>query len=144
MGPAADIMGGDGMTPGAAVKFLRTGTSSANFFLLHELNALPDMNHNLFAVPLRNHLPDNVNSIAGTIGIKRFCTTGHCPTKVGLSNVCTHDQDGNEAEELVFPFMITFDKTGDIDFNEAMPSSFEEFMAQYKACGSNVQLFSNF
>ena len=45
-----------GFLPGAAVKFLRSGTSSANFVLFNELNPLPDQNHNLFAVPLTNHV----------------------------------------------------------------------------------------
>ena len=46
MGAAANIMSGKGLTPGAAVKFLRTGTKSANIFLLHTTNPLPNNNHN--------------------------------------------------------------------------------------------------
>ena len=63
---------------------------------------------------------------------KKFCQTGNCITKVGLSHVCTHDQDGNEVEEPVFPFMFLFDLTGEVNFREGKPVSTEEFMDQFK------------
>ena len=58
LGAGIDFMDplSSGFLPGAAVKFLRSGTSSANFVLFNELNPLPDQNHNLFAVPLTNHV----------------------------------------------------------------------------------------
>ena len=107
MGGATDIMDGGGLVPGAGVKFLRTRTSSANFVLLNELNPLPNNNHNFFALPLKNHLSDQVNDIPTTLLAQKFCQTGHCITKVGLSHVCTHDQEGNEVAELRFPFKVT-------------------------------------
>ena len=63
---------------------------------------------------------------------RKFCQTGNCITKVGLSHVCTHDQDGNEVEEPVFPFMFLFDLTGEVNFSEEKPASTEEFMDQFK------------
>ena len=58
LGAGIDFMDplSSGFLPGAAVKFLRTGTHSANFVLFNELNPLPDQNHNMFAVPLKNHV----------------------------------------------------------------------------------------
>ena len=63
---------------------------------------------------------------------KKFCQAGNCITKVGLSNVCTHDQDGNEVAEPVFPFMFLFDLTGEVNFSEEKPASMEAFMDQFK------------
>ena len=64
MGGAADWTSflTPGMTPGAGLKFLRTGAASANVVLINNLNPLPDNNHNFFAVPLRNHVPGKVKN----------------------------------------------------------------------------------
>ena len=61
MGAGIDFMDplSSGFLPGAAIKFMRTGTSSANVVLFNELNPLPNGNHNLFAVPLTNHVSGN-------------------------------------------------------------------------------------
>ena len=74
---------------------------------------------------------------------KKFCTTGHCVTKVGLSHIGTHDQDGNEYQENIFPFKITFVPTGDIQFMEERPGSYQEFMDQFKqiSVGTNLYTF---
>ena len=74
---------------------------------------------------------------------QKFCTTGHCVTKVGLSHIGTHDQDGKEYEENVFPFKITFVPTGDIQFMEERPDSYQEFMDQFKqiSVGTNLYTF---
>ena len=85
-----------GFLPGIAVKFLRSGASSANFVLFHELNPLPNGNHNIFSTSLSNHVPEEISDITTIAAAKKFCQTGHCITKVGLSNVCTYDQDGNQ------------------------------------------------
>ena len=101
-----------GLTPGIGVKFLRSGTSSANFVALRELNPLPDNSHNFFGATLKNHLPATIEDAATVALAVRFCSTGHCVTKVGLSNVCTHDQDGNEYPDPIFPFQVAFEPTG--------------------------------
>ena len=33
---------------------------SANFLLIHELDPLPNNNHNFFGVPLSNHIPADI------------------------------------------------------------------------------------
>ena len=63
---------------------------------------------------------------------EKFCQTGNCITKVGLSHFCTHDQDGNEVSTPIFPFKLTFDLTGEVNFKEEKPSSNEEFMSQFQ------------
>ena len=106
MGPAADFTSSltPGMTPGVSIKFLRSGTSSANFVMIHSLGPLPDDNHNFFSTPIANHIPASAPDTSTTILAQRFCSTGHCITKVGLSNICTHDQGGTEYLDPIFPF----------------------------------------
>ena len=70
--------------------------------------------------------------MASIAAAKKSCTTGKCITKVGLSNVCTHDQDGNEDKNPVFPYKFHFDLTGEVNFSEEKPSSMEVFLEQFK------------
>ena len=70
MGSASDF---PGLVPGIGVKMLRTGKISANLVALHKLDALPNGNHNFFAVPLSNAIPGKAESLATRIVGKRFC-----------------------------------------------------------------------
>ena len=72
------------------------------------------------------HLAHLVN-ISICFTIPRFCSAGHCITKMGLSNLCTHDQDGTEFDDPIFPFKITFEPTGEINFPEAKPETRQKF-----------------
>ena len=45
---------GVNLIPGAGVKFLRTGVSSANVVLLNSFSALPGQNYNFFEEPIFN------------------------------------------------------------------------------------------
>ena len=106
MGSAAAIDGGNGgVTPGGGVKFFRTGRSSANFVILNQLGPMVDNNYNFFAVPMSNHIPEDAPAFLIPVALK-FCQAQSCPTKVGLSDVCKYDQEGNEAENVVFPFKV--------------------------------------
>ena len=40
--------------------------------------------------------------------MQKFCQTGHCLGKVGISHMTTHDQDGNEVAQPNFPFKFSF------------------------------------
>ena len=144
MGPGIDFTDplSSGFLPGAAVKFLRTGRSSANFVLFNELAPLPDNNHNLFAVPLKNHVSDKITDPTTWAASKKFCQTETCITKVGISDVCKYDQDGNEAENLVFPFKTTFVPTGEVNFKEEPSQSIEEFMEQFDQIEAGTNLFT--
>jgi len=142
MGPASDFSDA-GLVPGIGIKFLRTGTKSANFLLLNSLEPLPDKNFDFFAAPVSNHLPDtNPSNIPLKLLKRRFCTTGHCITKVGLSNVCSHDQNGNVANDNIFPFKVIATPSGLVNFSEEMPASVEDFMAQFDAIQSGTKIYS--
>ena len=119
-----------GLLPGTAVKFLRTGAPSANVVLVNSQVAMPD-SYDFFAVPLRNHVPD-ISTPAIELFAKKACSTGHCITKVGLSNFATYDQEGTNYPDPVFPFKIGFEPA-DVHFQVEQPESMEAFMAQFEA-----------
>ena len=106
LGSAAPIAEGSGATPGGGVKFFRTGRSSANFVILHSLGPIPDNNYNFFAVPLMNHIPEDTPAALIPVALK-FCQAQSCPTKVGLSDLCTYDQEGNKSDDVEFPFKVS-------------------------------------
>ena len=95
MGPAADLFGfgSGGLVPGIGMKFFRTGHPSGNVIMLHSLDSLPG--YNFFSVPLSNHIPSQPGSFGTKILEKKFCQTERCISKVGISNLCSPDQDGN-------------------------------------------------
>ena len=49
MGSARDVSASAGVKPGVALKFLRTGRLSANFFVMNTLNSIPNQNYNFFS-----------------------------------------------------------------------------------------------
>ena len=107
MGGATDFTSSitSGMTPGAALKILRTGASSANVVMTNSLGPIPNDNHNFFAVPVRSHIPDDMNTVTEILA-QRFCQTGHCITKIGLSDMASYDQEGTFYETPIFPFKL--------------------------------------
>ena len=66
-------------------------------------------------------------------------TIGHCVTKVGLSHISTHDQDGMDYLDPVFPFKVTFIPIGKVNFQTQKPSSIEEFMNQFKKINTGIK-----
>merc|ERR1712141_881086 len=67
-----DLSTQPGLTPGVSIKFLRSGTSSANFVTTNSMESLPDKN-NFFSTPLSNHIPAENST---TTQSQRFCSTG--------------------------------------------------------------------
>ena len=47
-----------------------------------------------------------------------------------MSDLCKYNQEGEEVGEAVFPFMVTFEPTEEVQFNES-PSEVDDFMAQF-------------
>lgn len=144
MGPATDPYSfgkGKDLVPGVGVKFLRTGVSSANFMLLHSLDPLANNNFNFFAEPVSNHLSGTFDSISLKVLAQKFCQTGYCLGKVGISHLTTHDQDGNTVEEPNFPFKFSF-TAADVSFPEAPPNSFNDFVGQFTALPVGTTLYN--
>ena len=59
-----------------------------------------------------------------------------------MSHISTHDQDGMEYPDPVFPFKITFIPTGEVNFQTQKPLSMEEFMDQFKKITSGMNLYT--
>ena len=51
-----------------------------------------------------------------------------CVNKVGISDLCTHDQDGKKSEEIKFPFKLTLVPTGDFSIPNKKPDSFKSYV----------------
>jgi len=111
-----------GLTPGVAVKFLRTGTTSANMFLLPALAPLPDNQYNFFAKNITNHVSAKKKDVSCQLHkwVRKACTSEYCLGKLGISHLTTHDQEGNSFDTPIFPFKITFD-TAEVNFPENAP-----------------------
>jgi len=139
MGSAQDL---PSMVPGIAVKILRTGTMSANLVALHTFDPLPNENYNFFAVPVSNFIDAEAERLATKVLERRFCqATDHCINRVGVSNFCTHDQNGHEESSPVFPFRITFEPA-EVQFPEEEPDSVEAFHNQFKAIAIGTKLYT--
>ena len=83
IGPALDIADGAGPSPGAGIKFLRTGKSSGNFVI--GINT--KKSYNIFdpdLYPLYNHLLEPVNNQSL---FNKFLQGSECPKIVGLSDI---------------------------------------------------------
>ena len=87
IGPAQNIANGAGVSPGAGIKFLRTGQSSGNFVALRSLTA--GESYNIFdpdLYPLYNHIL-GASNILQQILVNKLLQGSECPTKVGLSDI---------------------------------------------------------
>ena len=92
MGSARDVSASAGVKPGVALKFLRTGRLSANFFVMNTLNSIPNQNYNFFSVPLTNHIQPSTPAttferVSRAAGVRKFEQASICSTKVGLSDL---------------------------------------------------------
>ena len=90
IGPALDIANGVGVPPGAGIKFLRSGTTSGNFVVLHSLAA--QSSYNIFdpeLYTLYNHIPGPSNAQEQLL-VNKFLQGSKCPTKVGLSDLARY------------------------------------------------------
>ena len=145
LGPAQDFtVNGNGMVPGGAIKFLRTNATSANVVLLGPtgVNPLPNEEHDFFSVSLSNHVGDKVQGIATNLLGRKFCQVGTCNTKVGLSNLCTYDQDGHKYSNPNFPFKITLKPNEKIRFSSKPLKTMEEFMHQFLKIPNHTKIYT--
>ena len=130
----------DDFLPGIGIKFLRTGVSSGNFVGLNSLNAQTG-SWDMFQSEMYNHVSPIVEGIAETVLAQRFCQTNHCITKVGLSNVCKYDQDGNEVADPIFPFKVTLTPK-DQGFSKDQPGSIAELQKQFANIAPGSKLYT--
>ena len=122
---------------------MRTNAVSANFLGLFTLSRVP--NYNFFAVPLSNFLP-NPTLKETTLNLvllkERFCMSGHCALKNGISNLAVIDQDGQEPDAPKAPFKITLEPTEDVQFSEDRPVDQKDLMARFTSIPVGSKLYS--
>lgn len=137
-----------GMTIGAAMKFLRSGTHSGNALFSYTTLPNKDDNFDFFGFYMSNHAPvdspDGVSlsRLLGSVmtGVK-YCETKSCVTKVGISDLSFYDQDGNfEDQNPDFPFKIDIHPYP--KFKSEKPASMKDFIAQFKALPIGTKLYS--
>ena len=62
-----------------------------------------------------------------------FDSTGECLIRVGTSDLCTHDQNGTEVDDLNFPFKIDIEPQEIPDFNmDETYGSMEELLKKFE------------
>ena len=108
LGSATSTDKSSGVAPGGGVKFFRTGKSSGNFLFRDgtPFGRIANNNYNFFSVPLSSQI--SVSPLTLIAGVMKLCQASDCQTKVGLSDICRYDQEGNEAENIVFPYKVNY------------------------------------
>ena len=98
LGSSRDVADNAGVRPGIGVKFMRTGRSSGNFFLMHKLDPIRKdgaLNYNFFSVPVFTHikpslpseLPSEFKLKERKAGVMKFEQASQCSTRLGLSEL---------------------------------------------------------
>lgn len=120
------------LIPGIALKFLRTGVMSGNIQAGQGLLPVPDFN--FFSATLQNHVNLNLTATPKLqILGRRFCASGRCVSKLGVSNLCTHDQDGNEKKgNIRFPFKLRFVPGSKMTMDGSQPADMKDFLDRLK------------
>ena len=121
------------MVPAMAVKFLRDGMDSANIFAQHIApGGFYQLSLNFFEYDWSNHVPlpllQDDQSMGALRGASRMRSMSEYAEAVGLSDFASYSADGVKEEEIIFPFKLRFQPTGDVSF----PSdTYEETVQEY-------------
>eukprot|EP00760_Papus_ankaliazontas_P004051 PhM_4_TR11681/c2_g3_i1/m.76169 len=102
------------ITPGIAIKALRSGQKSANVMAMASLLGQPSFN--FFEHDMTNHAPMvNPNSPMVTTNqrfvYKAFLEASEWPVMVGVSDMATYTCGGQKAENVTFPYRLVFHAT---------------------------------
>ena len=122
------------MVPAMAVKFLRDGMDSANIFAQHIApGGFYQLSLNFFEYDWSNHVPlpllQDDQSMGALRGASRMRSMSEYAEAVGLSDFASYSADGVKEEEIIFPFKLRFQPTGDVSF----PSdTYEETVQEYR------------
>jgi len=95
--------------PGIAIKFLRSKKTSANILAYNTAEGVETFN--FFKHDFTNNLPefssDEVD-FGKKMFLKKTTKVSDYPFKLGLSNICEYDEDGNAFSTPVFPYRVYF------------------------------------
>jgi len=103
--------------PGFGIKFLRSGVRSADWVSLRTVG--DGGSWNFMETEFANH----VDPQPALVKLNKFQQASGCIDMVGLSDVCTYDQNGHKASHPVFPFEVVFEPTGKVRFSDQKKSN---------------------
>lgn len=116
------------MKPGMGVKFLRDGIDSANFVAMLGVDGQDDLN--FFQNDWSNHIPTPTDMALVPLAL-RFKTATEWIQTVGMSDFAKFDQEGNEETDLVFPWSLRFEPTGEFSYpHDTYDVPFETYLAE--------------
>ena len=96
---------------------------------------------NLFANVWRNHIPDVEDPLLKPLEA-RFATATDYIQTVGLSEMASFDQYGNPVDEVIMPFEITFDPSGNgLNFASTVEEGYTDFRDDLETIPVGTQLF---
>ncbi|KAJ3316758.1 hypothetical protein HDV06_002896 [Boothiomyces sp. JEL0866] len=96
--------------PGAAIKFFRDNSPSANIFANLGIDGQYDWN--LFSNNLSNIIsPNEGGALAGSILLHSFGQVSNWPTVTGLSGAANKEANGTVVANPIYPFQIVFRPT---------------------------------
>jgi len=121
--PSADVLM---TTPGMGLKFLRDGIDSANLVAMYGVDGQESWN--FFKNDFTNHIAAAQDPALVLLGDK-FATATPYIQYVGLSNWGEIGQDGQREDSAKFPFMLRFEPTGELTFDEAYHGDFQDDLA---------------
>jgi len=114
------------MKPGMGVKFLRDGADSANFVAMFSVDGQESLN--FFANDWSNHIPD-VSDVSLYPLALRFKTQTNYIQTVGLSEMAEMTQDGSVESNVVFPWKLRFEPTGEFSMSDdTYDVTFEDYL----------------
>jgi len=102
----------DGIFPGVAVKFLRSGTHSGNSNMLRATGA-SDGAKQFFEVGVSNHVPPP----QALALLQKFNQASGCQSMTGLSDMCSYEQDGTFVRAPKFPYEWRLDAVDPMQFS---------------------------
>jgi len=130
---AKEVTPNENITPGISLKFLRDGVKSANLMAMPSLMGQQSMN--FFVHDFTNHVPSlNNPPVAFKLMIKTFEKASKWFSMLGVSDMATYDQSGNEAATPVFPFRLVFSPNPTVTamFPDTGDGNYVEYTQQLK------------
>lgn len=115
------------VVPSLAVKMMRDGVDSANIFGMHGFEGASGMN--FFKHCWSNNVPTFTSPALAPVFAKFGEATTSYGTANGLSNMARYTQDGQEEQQIVFPFEIRFEPTAEAQVSADEATSYLDHVA---------------
>ena len=101
-------------------------------------------NYDFFNLALSNHVVSTTLSTSPLITpgvLFKVCYPGTCITKLGLSNACTYDQEGNVSTKVTFPFKVVFTPSK-VHLSQTKPETLQKFLDRFAEIPTNSTLYT--